>query len=46
MPWVFVAIVRFVEFGEPWMLGGKKEMKKGGWWYWTCPRGIWIEIIH
>jgi len=44
-PFIFIWWFKIIEEGELWKIGGKAGKKKGGWWHWTSPKGISIEII-
>lgn len=45
-PYIFVYCVKFLSFGDPYVLGGKKKDQIGGWKSWSCPFGISIEITR
>jgi hypothetical protein len=45
-PYFFFICVKFKTLGEPYMIGGKKEEKIGGWKRWSSPIGIVFEIIR
>lgn len=45
-PWVQILFVKFLDYGEPGVFNGREPKKVGGWWTWTCPYGISIEITH
>lgn len=44
-PYISLIFTKIIEAGEPWKIDGKPQIKKGGWWSWTCPKGISIKII-
>ena len=39
-PWFFFACVKWLDFGQPGIFGGREPKKKGGWWDWEFPVGI------
>lgn len=43
-PCVFLVCTKIIEAGEPWKVNGKPEVKKGGWWSWTVPYGLIVDI--
>ncbi len=44
-PHIRVFFIKFTDHGEPGKFDGRPQKKIGGWWTWTCPFGISIEII-
>lgn len=43
-PQLFLCFVKFIDYGEPYKINGRKEVKKGGYKTFTSPYGLRIEI--
>ena len=43
-PYIFICFTKFIEYGEPYKLNGKEDIKKGDWKYWESPIGLYWEI--